>query len=540
MVGKRYLTPEVTANFINLLSTTPPHILPSSCDLMVNNFNSKLKSMIDTVAPLKFKKIKTNPTPPWKDHTIKQLKRKCRVAERKWRKTNLTIHHQIFREQLTIYNKALKYARQSYFSNLINDNKNNPKILFSTIDRLVNPVFNNLNNFSSGERCEEFAAHFRDKIDIIRSDLVQRQSANTMQNLVSEHASVCEETLESFVLVDNDMLSKVFSQLKASTCFLDPIPTSLFKSVYSSLDGDLLTIVNSSLQMGVFPSAFKTALVKPLLKRNGLDVLDPNNYRPVSNLPFLSKILEKLVFNQLNDFINSKNIHEIFQSGFRSKHSTETALVKVVNDLRHDLDTRKLAVLVLLDLSAAFDTVDHRILLNRLHNLIGISGTVFKWFQSYLTDREFFISLNECSSMSYKLNCGVPQGSILGPLLFNLYMLPLGDVIRRHGINFHSYADDTQLYIAVSPDDTGPIDALFNCISEIEYWMAQNFLQLNQDKTEILVIGPEALREKLNFKLDALQIKPSDKIKNLGVVFDSDLSFEHHIRQITKIGFLSS
>ena len=333
------------------------------------------------------------------------------------------------------------------------------------------------------------------------------------------------------------MLSKVVSQLKPSTCFLDPIPTSLFKSVYSSLDGDLLTIVNSSLQMGVFPSAIKTALVKPLLKRNGLDVLDPNNYRPVSNLPFLSKILEKLVFNQLNDFINSKNIHEIFQSGFRSKHSTETALVKVVNDLRQDLDTRKLAVLVLLDLSAAFDTVDHRILLNRLHNLIGISGTVFKWFQSYLTDREFFISLNECSSMSYKLNCGVPQGSILGPLLFNLYMLPLGDVIRRHGINFHSYADDTQLYIAVSPDDTGPIDALFNCISEIEYWMAQNFLQLNQDKTEILVIGPEALREKLNFKLDALQIKPSDKIKNLGVVFDSDLSFEHHIRQITKIGF---
>ena len=125
--------------------------------------------------------------------------------------------------------------------------------------------------------------------------------------------------------------------------------------------------------MGVFPSAFKTVLVKPLLKRNGLDVLDPNSYRPVPNLPFLSKILEKLVFNQLNDFIISINIHKKFQSGFRAKHSTETALVKVVNDLRHTLDMRKLAVLVLLDLSAAFDTVDHGILLNRLHNLIGIS-----------------------------------------------------------------------------------------------------------------------------------------------------------------------
>lgn len=113
--------------------------------------------------------------------------------------------------------------------------------------------------------------------------------------------------------------------------------------------------------MGVFPTAVKTALVKPLLKRNGLDVLDPNNYRPVSNLPFLSKILEKLVFN---DFTISKNIHEKFQSGFRAKHSTETARVKVVNDLRCTLDMRKLAVLVLLDVSAAVDTVDHGIRLN--------------------------------------------------------------------------------------------------------------------------------------------------------------------------------
>lgn len=233
----------------------------------------------------------------------------------------------------------------------------------------------------------------------------------------------------------------------------------------------------------------------------------------------------------------SKGIHEKFQSGFRATHSTETALIKVVNDLRCNLDMRKLSVLVLLDLSAAFDTVDHGILLNRLYSIIGISGTVFNWFKSYLSDRKFFVSYNECSSRSYKLNCGVPQGSILGPLLFNLYMLPLGDVIRRHGINFHSYADDTQLYIAVSPDDTGPIDALFNCILDIKSWMAENFLQLNQDKTELLVIGPEAMREKLNFKLEALALKPSDNVKNLGVVFDSNLTFEHHIKHITKNGF---
>ena len=125
----------------------------------------------------------------------------------------------------------------------------------------------------------------------------------------------------------------------------------------------------------------------------------------------------------------------------------------------------------------------------------------------------------------------------MGPTLFNLYMLPLGDVIRRHGINFHSYADDTQLYIAVSPDDTGPMDTLLKCIADIKSWMANNFLQLNQDKTEVLVIGPEAHREKLNFKLKALAFNTPEQVKNLGVILDSKLNFNAHIKSIVKIGF---
>ena len=216
-------------------------------------------------------------------------------------------------------------------------------------------------------------------------------------------------------------------------------------------------------------------------------------------------------------------------------HSTETALLKIVNDTRCNLDSQKLTVLVLLDLSAAFDTVDHHILLNRLRTLVGLSGTVFNWFRSYLTDPRSSVSLDTYSSGTCEIRCGVPQGSILGPTLFNLYMLPLGDVIRRHGISFHSYADETQLYIAVSPDDTGPIDTLLNCILDIKSWMAVNFLQLNQDPTEVLVIGPEGKREKLLPKLKDL--KPSQCVKNLGVIFDSELNFIPHIKNVTKIGF---
>uniref|UniRef100_A0A8C6NVU5 Reverse transcriptase domain-containing protein n=1 Tax=Nothobranchius furzeri TaxID=105023 RepID=A0A8C6NVU5_NOTFU len=123
------------------------------------------------------------------------------------------------------------------------------------------------------------------------------------------------------------------------------------------------------------------------------------------------------------------------------------------------------------------------------------------------------------------------------PSAFNLYMLPLGGVIRTHGVNFHSYADDTQLYISVSPDDSRPMDALFNCILDIKSWMAENFLQLNQDKTEVLVIGPEAQRETPLPKLQSLSFNPSEQVKNLGLIFDSELTFIPHIKNITKIGF---
>ncbi|XP_076601118.1 uncharacterized protein LOC143329205 [Chaetodon auriga] len=335
--------------------------------------------------------------------------------------------------------------------------------------------------------------------------------------------------------VTTSRLRQLHLWLKGYCLGKNPIPTSLLKTFYGFFEEQILNIVNYSLQTGVFPAAFKTSVVKPLLKKSNLDPNIFNNYRPVSNLPFLSKILEKLVFNQVNDFLNSINILEKYQSGFRMNHSTETALLKILNDIRYNADSQKLTVLVLLDLSAAFDTVDHHILSNRLRNLVGLSGTVFNWFSSYLTDRYFRVSLDTCSSRTHKINCGVPQGSILGPILFNLYMLPLGDVIRRHGISFHSYADDTQLYIAMSPDDTGPIDALFNCILDIKSWMAVNFLQLNQDKTEVLVIGPEGKREKLLPKLQ--DFKPTQCVKNLGVIFDSELNFIPHIKNVTKIGF---
>ena len=177
------------------------------------------------------------------------------------------------------------------------------------------------------------------------------------------------------------------------------------------------------------PQSFKVAVIKPLLKKPTLDSGILANYRPISNLPFLSKILEKAVAKQLCDFLHDNDLFESFQSGFRANHSTETALLRVANDLLTAADNNLLSVLVLLDLSAAFDTVDHHILLHRLEHLVGIKGAALKWFESYLSDRFQFVNVNDKSSIREKVKYGVPQGSVLGPILFSLYMLPLGNII---------------------------------------------------------------------------------------------------------------
>ena len=262
--------------------------------------------------------------------------------------------------------------------------------------------------------------------------------------------------------------------------------------------------------------------------------------RPISNFMYSSKPLERCVSKQLNSYLSFNAHYEAYQSAYRPLHSTETALLRVQNDILTSIDNKEITVLVLLDLSSAFDTVDHAILLNRLKN-IGITGLVYDWFNSYLSGRTQAVFLDGVTSDSVNLTCGVPQGSVLGPILFNIYTQPLGEIARKHGMKYHFYADDTQLYTSFSVSDSSTsIELISNCITDIRSWMQSNLLKLNETKTEVILLGTKQQLSKvgnIEISVGNVNIKPCSKVRNLGVIFDCNMTMEEHVNKVCKTSY---
>ena len=227
--------------------------------------------------------------------------------------------------------------------------------------------------------------------------------------------------------------------------------------------------------------------------------------------------------------------HPQFARAFRwGAITTEIALLKFHNDIICNMDNGKVTALTLLDLSAAFDTIDHSTLLERLHGHFGISGTVFQWFKSYISNRQQRVHIDGSLSCPQDINFGVPQGSVLGPFLFSLYTTSVSQIINTHDVSHHIYADDTHVYIELSQSVTHKsISSLSDCLTDSSLWKKSSKIKLNSNKTEFIIIGTKQQIHKLSnhfsVKLLDNDIYPSDSVRNLGVIFDSDFSFHKHI-----------
>ncbi len=218
-------------------------------------------------------------------------------------------------------------------------------------------------------------------------------------------------------------------------------------------------------------------------------------------------------------------------------HSTETGLLSVTEALRIAKADSKSSVLILLDLSAAFDTVNHQISTLHLSTLssLDITGIPLRWFESYLTGRSFRVAWGGEVSKAHKLVTGVPQGSVLGPLLFSTYTTSLAPIIQAHGFSYHFYADDTQLYLSFRPDDPTVAARISGCLADISAWMKEHHLQLNLAKTELLVFpATPTLQHDFTIQLGSSTITPSVSVRNLGAIFDDQLIFKEHIAKTAR------
>ena len=276
--------------------------------------------------------------------------------------------------------------------------------------------------------CNGFSDFFRDKINSLKAT-INLQFGNSSADVLYADP---RHTGESFSLIQPptvEEVTKLISAMPAKSSPVDNIPTSLIKSCVDLFAPLITRLATLSFRDGVFPEVYKIASVTPLLKKKGLDRDSPANFRPISNLHTISKILERIFLSKIIDHIEQSPNFNRAQSAYRRGFSTETALLRLLNDVYSAADGGHRSLLVLLDLSAAFDCIDINTLERRLEHTFGFTGAVLSWLRSYLNNRSQFVRVGEVKSSTSPCKFGVPQGSVLGPLFFSLYVAPIANVI---------------------------------------------------------------------------------------------------------------
>lgn len=517
---------------------------------LVETFSNVFSLVIEKHAPLRQIRVSEKYC-PWMNADLKRLIRTRDRLKRyavKHKSQALMSSYRQCRNQVNTLNVALK---RQYFSDKILQQKGNMKESWQTINQLLNKKSKstNIDSLKDSNQTVFDKQRISDNMNEFFCSVGKKLAADidvTSNPLLSGEYNINDgEKTFNMRAINEEDIQKAMAKIKLKKSFgNDNVSGYFLKIAFPVISSSLVQIFNVSIETSTFPDAWKIARVTPIYKEG--EKSEKSNYRPISVLPVISRLFEKLIFDQLYQYMNENGFLSPDQSGFRALHSTITCLLKCTDDWYNGMDKGILTGMIFIDLKKAFDTVDHEILCQKLAHY-GVLSRELSWFKSYLANRKQYCRVNGVDSNMGSIEVGVPQGSCLGPLLFLVYINDLPCVIKNSKVSM--YADDTSIY-HFSKDITQLTEAINEDLRKLDTWLKGNKLSLNVTKTHSMLITTKHKKKHLEISNQTFQpsiretrVEVASNTKYLGVQIDENLTWKEQIKTVTAkasraIGFL--
>jgi hypothetical protein len=532
--------------YIRLLHTADWSVIYNCSDVNVcyNKFSEIISSAFNKCFPFTRLSKKRSKDKKWITSALIKSSNVKNKLYKKWLSSRNEIDETKYKQYRSIFRKTADAAESLYYKELFDIKSNSVKKLWSNLNEVssfknktLKPnisklVVNNCSFTHPVDICNELNSYFSTVGEKLVNKLANKQPIK--KSFTSYYDAPTKNSMFCSPIDKLELLTQIFKLNNNKSPGPDNIGPKLVKCAATVLVDPLVYIYNLSFSAGIVPEKLKLAKILPIFKKGERHC--PSNYRPISLLSIFDKLLEKLMCCRLMQYLQANNILYNYQFGFRKYHSTSLALIEVIDSIYEGIDQGSKVSGIYLDLQKAFDTVSHDILLDKLYNY-GIRGIVQDWFCSYLNNRrQFTCVMNASSSISRNLY-GVPQGSVLGPILFLIYVNDIGNAVPGEKVKL--FADDTNLFIFNENISIVNENANY-CINLLNQWFINNKLSLNLTKTCSMVI-PSKYQDYIKIVVDGIEIEKVSNCKYLGIVLDNKLKWTEHINLIYKklIKFIS-